>query len=85
MLMLSRATPGGRRLMLVLSALRRCSLMLMSGFAPFFCQIRRDGLDAKRLNPWHYDWRRGVSRWTGRVFAADHHSVIRCQQGADTQ
>jgi hypothetical protein len=61
MLMVSRATLGGRSLMLVLSALRRCSLMLMSGFGSFFGQVRRDGLDAKGLDPWHYDWRRGSS------------------------
>jgi hypothetical protein len=85
MLMLSHAALGGHSLMLVLFALRRCSLMLMGGSGSFFRQIRRDGLDAKRLNPWHYDWRRGLRRWIGGVFAADHRSVIPCQQGANTQ
>ena len=84
-LMLSCATLGGLSLMIVLSALRRRSLMLMGGFGSFFGQVRRDGLDAKGLDSWHYDWRRGSRKGTGGVFAADHHSVIPCQQGADTQ
>ena len=101
MLMLSCATPRRRRLMLVLcrTALSRCSLMLMlccaslggcglmltSGFGTFFSQVRRDGLDAKGVDRRHHDWRRGSSKRTGGVVARDHHRVIPCQQGTDTQ
>jgi hypothetical protein len=84
-LMLSPATLRGRSFMLVLSALHRCSLMSMSGFSYFFGQVRRDPLDAKGLYPWHDDWGRGSRKGTGRVFAADHHRIIPCEQGTDTQ
>lgn len=98
--MLSRATLGGRRLMLMFrtsfggrrvmlmlscTAIRRCRLMLTSGFASFFGQVRRRSLDAKGLDPRHHDWRRGSSKRTGRVVTRDHHGIIPCQQGADTQ
>jgi hypothetical protein len=84
-LMLFRTLFGGRGLMLVLFALRRRSLMLMRGFGSFFGQVRRDGFDAKGLDPGYFDWWCGPGKGTGRVFAANHHGTIPCPQGADTQ
>jgi hypothetical protein len=77
MLMLSRASLGGRCSMLVFCALRRCSLMV-TGFASFFRQVRRDGLDSQGLDPRHRDWRCGWRKGTGRVVAADHNDIIPC-------
>jgi hypothetical protein len=72
-------------LMLCRAALGRRRLMLMSRLGCFFGQVRRDALDAKGLDRRHHDWRRGSSKRTSRVVTGDHHRVIPCEQGTDTQ
>jgi hypothetical protein len=86
-LMSSRSPLGDHSLMLVFSrtALRRCSLMLMSRFGSYFGRVRRDGLDPQGPGPRHHDWRCGWRKGTGGVVAGDHHHVIPCKQGTDTQ
>jgi hypothetical protein len=80
--MLCRTSLGRSAPMLMLSRASlggRCSMLV-------FCALRRcDGLDPQGLDLRHYDWRCGWRKGTGRVVAADHHDIIPCQQGADTQ